>query len=336
MKYRIFPRRQFLKLFLGASAAACFPACAANDLNEDDQLNGAIDPEPSDSQRPDAFDGADIEIKESTNRSLPPGRSPAVIWLEAQDCAGCTESLFSSLDIDYGELLLNDICITYHETLMFDAGERSTSILERAISEGNYLLVIEGAFPAADSRYLQVHGEPLEQVFISAAKNASTILAVGTCACFGAIPKSGPTRGRGVREILAVYNVNKSIINVPGCPIHPVWFLDTIKAVSISTIPTLDGHLRPTAHFRRRIHDQCPRREFRNTDKYLADWNNPDERKWCLYRKGCKGEETYADCPKLLWNDRASWCIDSGAPCTGCTEPSFCCDQSALYSNHTA
>ena len=29
---------------------------------------------------------------------------------------------------------------------------------------------------------------------------------------------------------------------------------------------------------------------------------------------------TYAPCPKILYNDRISWCIKAGAPCIGCGE----------------
>ena len=38
---------------------------------------------------------------------------------------------------------------------------------------------------------------------------------------------------------------------------------------------------------------------------------------------GCKGPFTNADCPRRSWNSGVNWCIGSGGPCIGCTEPDF-------------
>jgi hydrogenase small subunit len=43
---------------------------------------------------------------------------------------------------------------------------------------------------------------------------------------------------------------------------------------------------------------------------------------WCLYQLGCKGPETYANCPSILFGDvgSGSWPVGTGHPCFGCTE----------------
>jgi hydrogenase small subunit len=43
---------------------------------------------------------------------------------------------------------------------------------------------------------------------------------------------------------------------------------------------------------------------------------------YCLYKLGCKGPETYANCPQILFGDvgNASWPVGTGHPCIGCTE----------------
>ena len=43
---------------------------------------------------------------------------------------------------------------------------------------------------------------------------------------------------------------------------------------------------------------------------------------WCLYKLGCKGPETYANCPSILFGDAGSgtWPVGCGHPCIGCTE----------------
>ena len=33
---------------------------------------------------------------------------------------------------------------------------------------------------------------------------------------------------------------------------------------------------------------------------------------------GCRGPQTYSNCALVRWNNRASWCVESGAPCCGC------------------
>jgi hydrogenase small subunit len=50
-----------------------------------------------------------------------------VIWLEFQDCAGCTESISRSQNPTLEKLALNDITIEYHEMLMAAAGLNSAA-----------------------------------------------------------------------------------------------------------------------------------------------------------------------------------------------------------------
>src|SRR5271157_25977 len=54
---------------------------------------------------------------------------PAVIWLEGQDCAGCTESFLNSLEPPASSILLDTISLRYHETAMAASG----SLTEKAM-----------------------------------------------------------------------------------------------------------------------------------------------------------------------------------------------------------
>ena len=38
---------------------------------------------------------------------------------------------------------------------------------------------------------------------------------------------------------------------------------------------------------------------------------------------GCKGPETYKNCPVVRWNEGTNWPIGCGHPCVGCAEPNF-------------
>ena len=45
--------------------------------------------------------------------------------------------------------------------------------------------------------------------------------------------------------------------------------------------------------------------------------------KGCLFKPGCPGPDTPADCSAKWWNGGRTWCMDSNAPCTGCVSPDF-------------
>ncbi len=241
---------------------------------------------------------------------------PVVIWLEGQDCTGCTESILSSFNPMPIDVLLDTINLQYHETLMSGAGEVSEAALQAAIAQGGYILVLEGSIPAADKRFLKVAGKPVEDTFIEAATNAAAVVAIGACATWGGIPRAGITDGQGAEYFLNKHSISKTLINIPGCPIHPAWFFDTVVSFLNGEDIPVDSYKRPLNHFSRKVHSRCP--------------NKGSHR--CLENMGCNGKYTYSDCPTQKWNDGVNWCIGSNAPCAGCTEPDFYNRFSPLYS----
>lgn len=251
---------------------------------------------------------------------------PAVIWLEGQDCAGCTESVITYEGI--GEVILGVVAIRYHETIMAAAGDVAIGALDATIDEGGYVLVVEGSIPLAENGdYCVVAGEAFKDTVIRAANKAAAILPIGACATYGGIPKAGPTDAQGVDEFLTSQGISKPLINLPGCPVHPTWFIDTVVTYLGGDIPELDDYKRPVKHFSTTVHDNCPRRRAYDKGRFLTDWNDSGRGgcmgKPCLLLKGCKGPVTYANCPLIKWNDGANWCIGNNAPCSGCTEPKF-------------
>jgi hydrogenase small subunit len=46
---------------------------------------------------------------------------------------------------------------------------------------------------------------------------------------------------------------------------------------------------------------------------------------------GCKGPETYHNCPTVRWNDGTSWPVGSGHGCVGCAEQYFWDTMSPFY-----
>jgi hydrogenase small subunit len=215
---------------------------------------------------------------------------------------------------------------------MAGTGDQAIEVLEDTVKKqtGEYILAIEGAIPtAADISYCAIgerDNKPVEmqERVEKMARNAMAILAVGTCASFGGIPAAAPnpTNSKSVRQMLQANGITKPLINIPGCPPHPDWFVGTLAGILINGLPKaedLDDNLRPLAFYGRLIHENCPRRACFDEGKFAKKFGDEG----CLYELGCKGPITYADCPLRQWNDGANWCIRIGAPCNGCTQPEF-------------
>jgi hydrogenase small subunit len=252
----------------------------------------------------------------------------AVIWLEGQDCAGCTESLAATLNPSVAEVVLDTISLRYHETLMAGTGSVAEKALEETIKKGNYLLVVEGSIPTNDDRACEIGGKAFKKILEDAAVNAEAIIAFGSCAATGGINKAAPTNSVGVESIIK----DKPIINLSGCPGKPTRLIATILYyLTTKTIPPLDNYKRPLAFYSNLVHDNCPRRGRFENSEFLKDWNDPQQREWCLLLKGCKGPKTYSDCPKIWWNDNTNWCINAGSPCSGCTQNEYYNEFSPLY-----
>ncbi len=252
-------------------------------------------------------------------------RAP-VIWLEFQDCAGCSESLTRSLDPTLTKLLFSDISLDYHETLFAAAGVQAEENKRRIMEEyaGRYILVVEGSIPTKDNGvYCVIGGRSAEDLLREAAANAKAIIAVGTCASYGGIPKAhpNPTGAVGVREIIK----DKPIIHIPGCPPIPEVITNTIAHILLlDSLPKLDPLGRPKAFYGETVHDRCPRRPFYERGQFAESFDDEGAKKgWCLYKLGCKGPTTYNACATIKWNDGVSFPVQSNHPCLGCSQPDF-------------
>lgn len=255
-------------------------------------------------------------------------KKPPVIWLEGQDCAGCTISFTGILNPPASSIILDKISLRYHETAMAAAGHLAEKVYQDTVKEGGYVLIVEGSVPSADDRFCMVGGRPFKKILEEAAKNAAAIIAVGACAAYGGIPAATPSKGIGLNKALP----GKAVINLPTCPVHPDHLSGTILYfLTTGKVPELDKIGRPMVYFGQSIHDNCRRRSYFDAGKFLKDWNDPKQKDFCLYEKGCKGPVTYSDCPVRRWNEGVNFCIDCGAPCQGCAEPGFYAGMTPLY-----
>ena len=94
------------------------------------------------------------------------------------------------------------------------------------------------------------------------AQGTSVILAAGTCAAFGGIPKAppNPTGIMGVKELLDSKGITgKTIVNIAGCPANPDWTVGTIVRLLLGQPLPLDAFNRPTEFYGKNVHENCPR-----------------------------------------------------------------------------
>lgn len=259
-----------------------------------------------------------------------------IIWMQGQSCTGCSISLLASANPSPAEIILDILSIRYHPNIMAAAGDEATENLQKCVKEGKYILVLEGSIPTSDSRYCTVEGKPFSQQFNEVSKNSELIIAAGSCASYGGIPRAGFTGAVGAQEILKGKDVQEKLINLPSCPVKPDRLVGTIiYYMGNKKLPKLDAHGRPEGYYRYTLHDSCYRRLHYEKGEFLQDWNNPETADWCLQHMGCKGKETFTNCASQWWNDGTNFCIAAGSPCAGCSQPEYYDKFAPLYSSKT-
>lgn len=235
-----------------------------------------------------------------------------------------------------------------------ETGEAAAKKIDNFI-EGEFpgpkVLVVEGSVPMAENGLFQTYWDyrhnkrrTFKEQLKEAAEAADAVVAIGTAAAYGGIPRGAapkynykaespvyklapnmnPTGAVGVGDALKMLGVDLSnkavpaVVNLPSCPVHPDHFFLTVVDVLFGNIPELDELGRPVAFYGRLIHDQCQFRGFfdmgeflTSFDQYSGDPNDnfpvkPGEKgAGCFLLLGCKGPVTYNDCPTRKWNCQA-------------------------------
>ena len=264
--------------------------------------------------------------------AAPKQRQP-VIWLHFAECTGCSEATLRSMYPWIADLVLDILSIEYHETIMAAAGQQAEDALHAAVKkyDGKFICVVEGAIA---TKYGGAYGKIGGRTFLEIAKEvcprALAVIAIGTCAAFGGIQKAKPNPGgyKGVGEASGI-----KPINISGCPPNPVNLVGTIvNYLLLGKLPALDHLGRPLFAYGKTIHDQCPRRSHFENDEYVEEFGSLEaELGYCLYKMGCRGPETYNNCPTAKFHGGTSWPIQAGHPCLGCSEPDFWDEMTPFY-----
>ncbi len=269
-----------------------------------------------------------------TMAAVTKARKPVLVWLQFQDCTGCSESMLRSSHPDVADVVLDLLSWEYHEVVMAGAGDAANKVLDRVAKEekGKYIVVVEGAIPTADDgMYCTIGGRTALDIATQMCSNAAATIAVGACAFDGGLVRSSPnpTGALGVHE--AVPGIK--VINMSGCPHNPVNTAAVlVHYLTFHDLPDLDQYNRPLFAYGRIIHDQCERRAHFDAGRFVTEWGDDGHKKgWCLYKMGCKGPEANFNCPIVQWNDHTSWPIRAGHGCIACASPRFWDNMSPFY-----
>jgi hydrogenase small subunit len=252
-------------------------------------------------------------------------KRPPVIWLSAQECTGCTETLLRATHPTIESLILDLIALDYSETLNTGAGHQAEEYRAKSIEEnkGKFVLVCEGSIPVKDGGiYCKVAGKPALDILKETAPKAAAVIAIGSCATWGGVPSAdpNPTEATPVYKILEGSGI--PVINIPGCPPNGYNFLSTVLYyLTFNRLPELDDKLRPKFAYGRLIHENCERRPHFDAGRFAEQFGDDGHRQgYCLYKLGCKGPETFNNCSTLGFNDMGTWPVNTGHPCFGCSE----------------
>jgi hydrogenase small subunit len=185
-----------------------------------------------------------------------------------------------------------------------------------------------------DGNALVIAGKKGTEELLVAAKGCEAVIAVGSCAVDGGwvAAAPNPAGAMGVGPYLASQGVNKPVVNLPTCPVNPVWVVSVlVDYLLLGKVPDLDSFGRPVSIYGQTIHDNCPRRGHFENGEFVREFGSKEAALgYCLYAMGCKGPQTFTNCPVVRWNHKQSWCVEAGAPCIGCGDFSWV-DQNAPF-----
>jgi hydrogenase small subunit len=260
-----------------------------------------------------------------------------VIWFQGAADSGCSISLIQGTHPDLIDAITDfKLSVDFHPNIMIPEGDAAVGVLSDTANGSKPLdvFVLEGSVPDGNFGTVgEIDGKPvpMETWVRQLASQAKYVVAVGTCATWGGVPGAfpNPTNAKGLQfyknqkgGALGADFKSKAglpVVNIPGCPPHPDWITLTLADVLQGFVPDLDSYNRPTAFFGRTVHDQCPRLGYYQKGEFSQGFGELR----CLWKLGCKGPITYANCPLIKWNNGTNSCTIFGSGCRGCVDPAY-------------
>lgn len=285
-----------------------------------------------------------------TTTSAAPGLDEVtILWTsEGMSCDGDTVSMTNARLPSLEDVVLGTIPglpkVNLHNKVLSPSlgGEDFMEPFHKAANDelGPFIFVVEGSIPNerinGEGYWTSMGndretGEPitLNQWIDALAPKAWAVVAAGTCATYGGIHAmaGNPTGCMGLVDYLG-YDFRSAgglpIVNVPGCPIQPDNFMETLlwvlhQAAGLAPTIPLDDKLRPTWLFGKTVHEGCDRAGYYEQGDFARDYNSPK----CQVKIGCWGPVVNCNVTKRGWMDGIGGCPNVGGICIACTMPGF-------------
>ncbi|QOX65956.1 hydrogenase small subunit [Anoxybacterium hadale] len=244
-----------------------------------------------------------------------------MVWLELNGCSGNIISLLDGADPGFDYMISEMVELVYEHSLMSAEGEEALEHLF-ALMDQEFILAVEGAVPLKNGGRYQIVGNwqgrsitALEMIQLLG-ERARYVIAVGACASHGGVSagRPNPSESVGIQSVL-----QRRVIQLPGCPCHPDWFLGTLAHLIYFGEPQLDEEGRPVFIYGTSIHRRCERRSYFDQGIFATQLGEPT----CMFMLGCRGPMTTTDCPIRKWNERINWPVQANTNCIGCAQFGF-------------
>ncbi len=263
-----------------------------------------------------------------------------LLWLQGGCCGGSTMSFIDAEQPDVlTALQMFDMRFVWHPSLSLETGEQVRDILGKLLSGEVKLdvLIVEGVIhlgPGGTGKYCIFAGRPFKDWVLDLAQLADYTVAAGTCASFGGVPASGtnPLDAVGLQFLrdkkggllgdCYASTAGFPVINIPGCPAHPDWIIESLGLIASHALSArdLDKYQRPGMFYQKLAHHACPRNEYYEFKASAREYSQQG----CLFENlGCKATQCESDCNERLWLGRTGSCTRGGFPCLSCTSPRF-------------
>ncbi|MEE4359170.1 MAG: zinc-ribbon domain-containing protein [Desulfococcaceae bacterium] len=270
------------------------------------------------------------------NESLLRPEGPVKLyWLQCGGCGGDTWAFFNSDPPDTYDFFSNHhVELLWHPSVSHISAGDLHRLNKNLISgkEKLDILCIEGSAirgPGGTGMFDTVLGKPKKDLLYALARQATYVLAIGTCASFGGIGGDSEIEATGMQfhkweagGFLGKDFRTRSglpVINLPGCPCHGSVTGGALSALVSGLSLTLDKYNEPLEWYDTMVHQGCTRNEYH---EYRVEEKKFGEKGCLFFYLGCHGPLVYGPCNKLLWNRRSSK-TRVGVPCFGCTRPDF-------------
>ncbi|NOK80950.1 MAG: hydrogenase [Chloroflexi bacterium AL-W] len=265
-----------------------------------------------------------------------------LLWFQGGACSGNTMSFLNAEEPSACDLVTDfGIDIAWHPSLGVEFGDKAQQLF-RSFANGEKpldIFVYEGTVmlgPNGSGRYDMFADRPMKDWVTELANQASIVVAIGDCACWGGIPATepNPTDSVGLQYMkreqggfLGADWRSKSglpVVNIPGCPAHPDWVTQILVAIASGRAGdiALDELQRPQTFFKSFTQTGCTRVQFFEYKQSPPEFGQGTRTGCLFYEFGCRGPMTHSPCNRILWNRQSSK-TRAGMPCLGCTEPEF-------------